>query len=38
MLNNRMGIFVNLPFACLDKLILKNRLDAIGELRADETA
>lgn len=30
MLNNRLGIFVNLPLASLDRLTLKKRLDAIG--------
>lgn len=30
MLNNRIGIFVNLPLASLDKLTLKARLDEIG--------
>ena len=29
-LNNRIGIFVNLPLASLDKLTLKARLDEIG--------
>ena len=38
MLNNRIGIFINLPFASLDKLTLKKRLDAIGGGRPDETA
>ena len=38
MLNNRIGIFINLPFASLDKLTLNKRLDAIGERRPDETA
>jgi protein-tyrosine-phosphatase len=30
MLNNRIGIFVSLPLASLDKLTLQKRLDAIG--------
>jgi len=30
MLNNRIGIFVNLPVASLDKLSLQKRLDDIG--------
>jgi protein-tyrosine-phosphatase len=30
MLNNRIGIFVSLPLASLDKLSLQKRLDAIG--------
>ena len=38
MLNNRIGIFINLPFASLDKLTLQKRLDEIGERRPDETA
>jgi protein-tyrosine-phosphatase len=35
MLNNRIGIFVSLPLASLDKLSLQKRLDAIGALRED---
>ena len=31
MLHNRIGIFVSLPFASLDKLSLQNRLQAIGK-------
>jgi hypothetical protein len=31
MLNNRIGIFINLPVASLDKLALQKRLDAIGQ-------
>ncbi len=31
MLHNRLGIFVNLPIASLDKLSLQNRLHAIGK-------
>ena len=31
MLNNRIGLFVNLPLVSLDKLSLQRRLDAIGE-------
>jgi protein-tyrosine-phosphatase len=32
MLNNRIAAFVSLPIASLDRLSLKNRLDAIGKL------
>ena len=35
MLNNRIGIFVSLPFASLDKLALRKRLDEIGGRKAD---
>ena len=38
MLNNRIGIFVNLPFTSLDKLTLQKRLDETGERKPDETA
>ena len=38
MLNNRIRIFINLPFAPLDKLTLQKRLDEIGEGKPDETA
>ena len=38
MLNNRIGIFVSLPFAALDKLALQKRLDEIGERNPDEPA
>ena len=31
MLNNRIGIFVNLPIASLDRLSLQKRLDDIGQ-------
>jgi len=31
MLSNRIGLFVNLPLASLDKLSLQRRLDAIGK-------
>jgi arsenate reductase len=31
MLNNRIGIFMNLPMASLDRLMLQKRLDAIGK-------
>jgi len=31
MLNNRIGIFVSLPMASLDRLSLQRRLDEIGE-------
>jgi protein-tyrosine-phosphatase len=33
MLSNRIGIFVNLPIASLDKLSLKRRLDEIGRAK-----
>jgi protein-tyrosine-phosphatase len=36
MLNNRIGIFVSLPLASLDKLTLQRRLDAIGAIGATE--
>lgn len=32
MLNNRISAFVNLPISSLDRLSLKNKLDAIGKL------
>ena len=35
-LNNRIGIFVSLPFASLDKLALRKKLDEIGAGRRDE--
>ena len=35
MLNNRIGIFVSLPLASLDKLSLQKRLDAIGATAND---
>ena len=38
MLNNRIGIFINLPFASLDKLTLRKRLDRIGGDKPDEAA
>ena len=38
MLNNRVEIFINLPFASLDKLTLQKRLDEIGEDKPGETA
>jgi hypothetical protein len=31
MLNNRIGIFVNLPLRSLDKLSLQRQLDSIGK-------
>jgi len=34
MLGNRIGIFVSLPLASLDKLTLQKRLDAIGDSRS----
>ena len=33
MLNRRIALFTNLPFAKLDRLSLQNRLDTIGDLR-----
>ncbi len=38
MLNNRIGIFVNLPLASLDRLSLQRRLAAIGGQAADHSA
>ena len=38
MLNDRLGILVSLPFASLDKLALKKRLDEIGERSPEEEA
>jgi len=38
MLNNRIGIVVNLPFSSLDKLTLQKRLDEIGERNPDKQA
>ena len=38
MLNNRIGLFINLPFASLDKLTLQKRLEEIGEDKPDESA
>jgi arsenate reductase (thioredoxin) len=38
MLNQRIGIFVNLPLRSLDMLTLQKRLDDIGRSRADETS
>ena len=38
MLSNRFGNFVNLPFASLDKLALRKRLDEIGETARDSPA
>jgi protein-tyrosine-phosphatase len=35
MLNNRIGVFVNLPLRSLDKLSLQTRLNAIGRDSAD---
>ncbi len=32
MLNNRIAAFISLPITSLDRLSLKNRLDAIGTL------
>ena len=31
MLSNRIAIFVNLPLASLDKLVLQRKLDEIGK-------
>ena len=36
MLENRIGIFINLPIRSIDRLALQNRLDAIGDLRSDD--
>jgi arsenate reductase len=33
MLNNRISIFVNLPFRSLDTLALQKRLDSIGKTK-----
>ena len=33
MMNQRIGIFVNLPIASLDRLALQKRLSEIGEAR-----
>ena len=38
MLTQRIGIFVNLPLASLDKLSIKQRLDEIGKSAADVTS
>ncbi len=38
MLNNHIGIFINLPFASLDKPTLRKRLEEIGERKPDEPA
>lgn len=35
-LQNRISIFVNLPFASLDRLKLKQRLDEIGQISVDD--
>jgi protein-tyrosine-phosphatase len=35
MLNNRIGIFVNLPMASLDLLSLQKRLDDVGEVQGE---
>lgn len=35
MLSNRIGIFVNLPFAALDSLSLQSSLDAIGKTKPE---
>lgn len=34
MLNNRIGIFINLPMASLDRLSLQKRLDEIGKAQS----
>jgi protein-tyrosine-phosphatase len=36
MLNQRIGIFINLPLRSLDKLTLQKRLDDIGRVRSGE--
>ena len=36
MLNQRIGIFVNLPLRSLDRLTVQKRLDDIGRFRAEE--
>ena len=38
MLNNPIGIFINLPFASLDKLTLQKRLDESAGRKPDESA
>ena len=38
MLNNRIGIFVNLPLRAIDPLALKKQLDAIGKTGASIAA
>jgi protein-tyrosine-phosphatase len=38
MLHNRIGIFINLPFASLDKLALQKRLDDIGAAKSEPAA
>ena len=38
MLNNRISIFVNLPFASLDRLALQKQLDEIGVRNPDQPA
>ena len=38
MLQNRIGAFMNLPMASLDKLTLQRRLDAIGKSAAEQPA
>lgn len=38
MLDNRIGIFMNLPMASLDKMALQKRLDAIGKTGSEQLA
>jgi hypothetical protein len=38
MLNNRIGIFMNLPLAKLDRLSLQKRLDEIGKTQGVSAA
>ena len=38
MLANRIGLFVNLPVAALDRMTLQKRLDAIGKADAEQPA
>jgi len=33
MMNNRIGVFINLPLSALDRLSLQRRLDEIGGRR-----
>ncbi|MBS0331996.1 MAG: arsenate reductase ArsC [Proteobacteria bacterium] len=38
MLSNRIGIFMNLPMASLDRMTLQKRLDSIGKAGAEQPA
>ena len=38
MLNNRIGVFISLPIAKLDRLTLQRRVEAIGTARPEDTA